>query len=135
MMELPPTPKELSRENMIRVSLPPFTTLNTMGFDICDTPYPKPEEIELDHEQIEMCKTWITLFCVKRKSKNTVCSSYYLKHCVEKFARIIDKEPTYIGNGSFIAAMIICGYNVWMVEHGSRNAYFNAKYLQLSFGN
>lgn len=63
----------------------------------------------------DLCRDWISRNFEMQKTICYAATSYRLKH-------IAEREIGYISNGTFIAAMIACGYN-WVPD--GPNAYFN----------
>lgn len=130
--DFPPTPRQIVVKNSVWLALPQYKTLTQFGFANCDKRYAAIQDIEINYDEVETCIRWINLFSEKITRRNKEYSSYYLKHRVEDFGRVID-QPTYVCNGSFIAAMMVCGYKAWPCDDNSPNAHFNAKYLQHNF--
>ena len=127
--EFVPTARQLAVMNLTRINMPPWTTLTQNGLYRCDQRDARISDMEFNFDEIELCIQWIRHFVTPRAHKNANYSSYYLKHRVEAFATEFGLEPTYISNGSFIAAMLVCGYTMWPCDPYSLNAYFNATYV------
>ena len=74
-------------------------------------------------EQIQYCKLWINTWVNRRKTINSLFSSYRLKHAVENTAR-----PNHINNESFIVAAQQLGFKAKYSSAG--NAYFNMSFVK-----
>lgn len=72
---------------------------------------------DYDIDAVKTCIDWINRFAIKTKTIRRVYSSYYLKHCVERWS------GKYIPNGAFIAAAVVAGYRYR--ETNGINAHFN----------
>lgn len=68
-------------------------------------------------EQIERACIWWTRR-KKRKSINHEYASYSLKK------NLAEREIGYVTNGAFIAAAVICGFDIELIPHNP-NVYFN----------
>ena len=80
--------------------------------------YSNDETEIIDVKSLYKIVDFITWNFSKRKTINKRWSSYGLKHFVE------EQIESYVSNGDFIAAMIICGFEYDNYEH-SLNAFFN----------
>ncbi|MCB9420289.1 MAG: hypothetical protein H6667_10805 [Ardenticatenaceae bacterium] len=73
-----------------------------------------PQEAE-----VEICKSWLQKFAVKKNVKKDECIfSYGLKHVIE------NSTNQYVSNGACILAAKELGYKFW-AEENSVNAYFH----------
>jgi hypothetical protein len=81
-------------------------------------------KIQVVLQQIAISADWIKLQkLVKRIRKDA--SSYSYKHRVEEWARSLNKTPTYISNGAFIAAAVGLGRRFRLPARRGPNVYFN----------
>lgn len=93
-------------------------TLTKEGFE---AGYPKGEPIVI--EELGWLIHFIRKHFQKQEYFNYKCSSYGLKHLVERCF----KNKIHVSNGEFIAAMMLCGYRYKKVSDNSPNCRFNIK--------
>lgn len=70
---------------------------------------PKAEVWNIDNEQIERFELLIRFIHLNFTPAKALCSSYSLKHVIEK-QNWIAHQNHYVSNGECMVAMIICGY-------------------------
>lgn len=73
--------------------------------------------------EVKLCMAWLEL-----SSEHTFLgkNTYTLKHVVETWADEQGIEPTYVSNGAFMVAAVLCGYGLERIKNTQ-----NAKVVSL----
>lgn len=74
---------------------------------------------------LQLCRMIISEYVTPRRHFDTKTTSYHMKHVFERLG------GCYVGNGDFIAAMILEGYEWKQRRPGSPNAYFRADFRRV----